>query len=104
MNPKLDTKPETTLTDSKTKWLWTLGIALTLIVLFLSPFLLRVLFSEGRFGMMGYGYGWHMPMMYAGYGMMGIGMFFMWLIPFGLLIIIGLGIALLFRQLKPQNQ
>jgi hypothetical protein len=59
--------------------------------------------------MMGRGYGYGMPMTLApgasagvnyGYGMMApFGMFFMWLIPLGTLILIALGIAWLVKQL-----
>jgi predicted house-cleaning NTP pyrophosphatase (Maf/HAM1 superfamily) len=50
--------------------------------------------------MMGYGYGWHMPMMYGGFGMMGFGMMlFMWLISLASLVLIGLGIAWLVKTL-----
>ncbi len=54
--------------------------------------------------MMGYGYGSHMPMMYGGFGMMGIGMFFMWLISLASLILIGLGIAWLVKALTSSKQ
>lgn len=82
----------------KNKWKWTLGIALAVILL-LIPLFVQVFLQIPAYGMMNYGYGWHMPMMYGG-GMMGFGMMFMmWLILLGLLILIGLGIAWLVKSL-----
>ncbi len=83
----------------KNTWKWTFGIALAFIVLFILPFIWGLFLPLGGYGMMGYGYGWHMPMMYGGYGMMGFGMLFMWLILLGLLILIGLGITWLVKML-----
>ena len=82
---------------SSTKWI--IGIVIGLIVLFLLPFLWRLVFPAYGYGMMGgYGYGYHMPMM--GYGFFPfLGMIFMWLFPFGLLALIVLGIAWLVKQL-----
>ena len=86
----------------KLNWKWILGIALVLAVLFALPFVWRIFMPFGGYGMMGYGYGYNMPMM-RGFGgpMMGYGygMFFMWLIPVGTLILIILGIAWLIKQL-----
>ena len=87
----------------KTNWKWILGGAFVLALL-AAPLLWSVFTPYRAYPMMGYGYGWHMPMMYGGYGMMGFGMFLMWLIPLGLLILIGLGIAVLARQLKAEKQ
>lgn len=81
----------------KNAWKWILGIALALVVLFVLPFAWRLFMPFGGYGMMGYG--WHMPMMYGGFGMMGFGMIFAWLIPLGLLVLIGLGIAWLVKAL-----
>jgi len=96
MNQKSDTKPAV-----KNKWMWTLGIALVFIVLFVPPALFRLLYSYA-----GYGYGWHMmPMMYGGgmtpfHGALGFGMMlFMWLISLASLVLIGLGIAWLVKTL-----
>ena len=80
------------------KWKWTLGTALAVILLALL-LIAQVFFPSGAYRMMNYGYGWQMPMMYGG-GMMGFGMvFLMWLILFGLLILIGMGIAWLVKAL-----
>lgn len=82
---------------------WTIGIVVGLVVLFLLPFAWRLIFPIYGYGMMG-GYG-RMPMMGGyGYGFMPFGMIFIWLIPLGLLVLIGLGIAALVKYLanKPQ--
>ena len=80
----------------------TLGIALILIILFSIPFVWRVFMPYGGYGMMkGYGYG--MPMMSYRYGMIPFGMLFMWLIPLGLLVLIGLGIVWLVKQLTTKT-
>ena len=77
---------------------WMIGIALILIVFFSIPFVWQLFMPYDRYGMMrGYGYG--MPMMYYGFGMMPFGMLFMWLIPVGILILIALGIIWLVKQL-----
>ncbi len=77
---------------------WVIGISLVLLVLFALPFLWRVFMPYSGYGMMrGYGYG--MPMMNYGFGMMPFGLLFMWLIPLGILTLIGLGIAWLVKQL-----
>ncbi len=81
------------------KWKWGLGIAITVIIL-LVPLLAQIFLPDGRYRMMDYGYGWHMPMMYGVPGMMGFGMMlFVWLILLGLLILIGLGITWLVKML-----
>ena len=81
------------------KWKWTLGTALAVILLALLLLFAQVFFPSGAYRMMNYGYGWQMPMMYGG-GMMGFGMvFLMRLILFGLLILIGMGIAWLIKAL-----
>jgi uncharacterized membrane protein len=52
------------------------------------------------YGMMGTTNEWYMPMMYGGPVMMSIGMIFlMWLILLALLVLIGLGIAWLVKEL-----
>jgi len=88
---------------SKTaKWIIGIGIAI-LILQFVAPFLWQLIFpgAYGGYGMMGrgYGYGIHMPMMGYGSGFGLFGMLFMWLIPLGILALIGLGIAWLVKQL-----
>jgi hypothetical protein len=79
---------------------WVIGsVAVLVILLFLAPFLWQLIFpgAYAGYGMMGRGYGMHMPMM--GFGFMPFGIFFMWLIPLGTLILIILGIAWLIKQL-----
>jgi len=77
---------------------WIVGIVLIVVVLFAIPFLWQVSMPLGGYGMMrGYGYG--MPMMRYGFGMMPFGMLFMWLIPLGLLTLIVLGIVWLIKQI-----
>jgi hypothetical protein len=82
---------------------WVIGIVIALLVLqFAMPFLWQLIFPAANaygYGMpmmrgYGFGNGWHMPMMGFGFG--GI---FMWLLPVGTLILIGLGIAWLVKQL-----
>ncbi|MEW6403075.1 MAG: hypothetical protein AB1649_14850 [Chloroflexota bacterium] len=83
---------------------WTIGIVVVLVVLFALPFVWQAVFPTYGYGMMGGGYG-RMPMMgNSGYGLMPFGMAFMWLIPLGLLVLIGLSIAALIKYLttKPQ--
>jgi len=93
--------------STKNKWLIGVGIALGLIVLFFLPSLWQTFFHPQGFGMMG-GYG-RSPMMsgngfspmHGGIGFgMGYGMFFLWLIPLGLITLIGLGIAALIKYLR----
>ena len=81
---------------------WIIGIALVLIVLYSIPFAWRLWIPYGGYGMMrGYGYG--MPMMYYGFGMMPFGMLFMFLIPLGLLTLIVLGIVWFVKQLTAKT-
>jgi hypothetical protein len=88
---------------TKNKWLIGVGIVIVLIVLFALPFVWQTLFPVQGYGMWG---GMHMRggMMGPGfsplYGGMGLGAFFMWLIPLGLIALIGLGIAALIKYLK----
>lgn len=83
----------------KNIWKWIFGIALILIALLTMPFLMGLFFSDNGYGMMPYNYGWHMPMMYGGFGMMP----FMWLISLASLVLIGLGIAWLINSLNAQK-
>ena len=63
---------------------WIIGIVVALVVLqFAMPFVWQLVF----------------PGAYTGYGMMPFGMFFMWLIPLGIVALIVLGIAWLVKQL-----
>lgn len=81
---------------------WTIGIIIGLVVLFALPFVWQAISPGYGYGMMGYG---HMPMMgNYGFGFMPFGMLFMWLIPLGLVVLLGLGIAALVKYLttKPQ--
>jgi len=80
----------------KLNWKWIPGIALVLIVLSSLPLAWQVFMPYGGYGMMR---GYSMPMMRYGFGMMPLGMLFMWLIPLGILILIVLGIVWLVRQL-----
>jgi hypothetical protein len=74
------------------------GIVLVLVVLLSIPIVWQLFMPYGGYGMMrGYGYG--MPMMSYGFGMIPFGMLFMLLIPLGLLILIVLGIVWLVKQL-----
>ena len=84
----------------QTPWKWLLGIALALIALIVVPLVWALVLPSGGYRMMGTDYGWHMPMAYGGFGMMGIGMVFVWLIPPALLVLIVLAIAWLARALK----
>jgi hypothetical protein len=75
-----------------------IGISLVLLILFALPFLWRAFIPYSGYGMMrAYGYG--MPMMNYGFGMMPFGMLFMWLIPLGILTLIVLSIVWLVKQL-----
>jgi hypothetical protein len=93
--------------STKNRWLIGIGIAVGLIILFALPFLWHALFPYQGYGMWG---GMHMrggigPGFSPMYGGMGFGMFSMWLIPLGLLVLIGLGIAALIKYLKtPPSQ
>jgi hypothetical protein len=88
---------------------WIIGIVVVLVLLqFAMPFLWQLLYPvTGGYGMMGNGYG--MPMMrgggggmMGGFGHMGFGFggIFMWLLPLGLLVLIALGIAYLWKKLN----
>ncbi len=88
--------------STKNKWLVGIGIALGLVVLFFLPSIWQSLFPMHGFGMMGYG---NTPMINnSGFshmrGGMGYGMSFLWLIPLGVLTLIGLGIAALIKYLR----
>ena len=75
-----------------------IGIVAALLVLFALALLWQVWMPYGAYGMMrGYGYG--MPMMRYGFGIMPFGMLFMWLIPLGILTLIVLGIVWLVKRL-----
>lgn len=77
---------------------WMIGAVLVVAALLLVPMIWRVVMPYGGYGMMrGYGYG--MPMMSYGFGMMPFGVLFMWLIPTGILVLIVLGIVWLVKQL-----
>lgn len=90
--------------NKTTKWI--IGIVVVLVILqFAMPFLWQLIYPTGYgYGMMG-GYG--SPMMrggwmMGGFGHMGFGFFgglFMWLLPLGLLVLIVLGIAYLWKKL-----
>ncbi len=82
---------------------WILGIAVAFVALLTLPFAWRLIFPYDRYQMMGYGYGWQMPMMYGGNGMMGFGMLFMWLSSLALLALIGLGTAWLIKALTAKK-
>ena len=85
--------------SNKNKWLIGAGIVLGLLILFVLPSIWQALFPAQAFGMMGIR---HSPMMGFGrsYFGMGFGMFLVWLIPPGLLVLIGLGIAALVKYLR----
>lgn len=83
---------------------WVIGIVTAIVILqFFAPFLWQLIFpgAYAGHGMIGRGYGMHMPMM--GFGFMPFGMFFLWLIPLGILILIVLGIAWLVKQLTAKS-
>jgi hypothetical protein len=88
----------------KNKWFIGIGIAVGLIVLFFLPLIWQTLYP-----VTGYGYGmWGGMHMRGGmgygfspvFGGVEFGMFFMWLIPLGLLVLICLAIAALIKYLK----
>jgi len=79
-------------------WAWILGVVLVLGLASISFFSNMPAYAQ--YPMMSNGYGWHMPMMQSGYGMWGLGMFWMWLIQLGLLVTVGLSIAALIKYLK----
>ncbi len=81
-------------------WKWAIGIASAILLILIPLFVGMMFLPNGGYGMMRYGYGWHMPMMYGGFGMMGFGMMlFMWLISLASLVLIGFGIAWLVKTL-----
>jgi hypothetical protein len=90
--------------STKNKWLIGIGIAVVLVILFFLPLIWHTFFPAQGFGMMGGGYGYGYGMHNFGFspmfGMMGFGMFFVWLIPLGLLVLLGLGIAALIKYLR----
>jgi hypothetical protein len=82
---------------------WIIGIVVVLVILQLAmPFIWNLFYpAANTFGygmpmMRGYGLrgGMHFPMMGFGFGG-----FFMWLLPLGILILIALGIAYLWKKL-----
>jgi hypothetical protein len=76
---------------------WMIGLVVGLLVLIALPFIWGAIFPSVGYGMMGYR---HMPMMGAsGFGFLPFGMFFLWLIPVGLLALLVLGIASLVKYL-----
>jgi hypothetical protein len=87
-------------------WKWALGITLAIAVLLVPPLTWRIFFSYGGYEMMRNISGWHMPMVYVGPGMMGFGMMFlMWLVLLTFLVLIGLGIAWLVKEVTaPKHQ
>ncbi|MDO8754934.1 MAG: hypothetical protein Q7J80_13640 [Anaerolineales bacterium] len=80
-------------------WKWILGTVLVLGLVAV-PFFWNASAPYGQYPMMGTGYGWQSPMMYGGYGMMGFMGLFMWLAGLGFLVLIGLGIAWLVKELN----
>ncbi len=94
---------------------WIIGIVAVLVILqFVMPFVWHLIYPTS-YGMMrggGFGYGSRMPMMggtpfgFGMHSMLGLGGFFMWLFPLGLLALIGLGIVYLWRKIneKPAQQ
>ena len=86
--------------STKNKWLLGIGIVVGLIVLFALPFLWHALYPAAGYGTGVGGYGMHGFGFSPMHGGMGFGMFFVWLIPLGLLVLIGLGIAALIKYLN----
>jgi CBS-domain-containing membrane protein len=84
------------------KWKWVLGLTLAMVVLLVPLFAWRFFVP---FGVIGNTNGWYMAMMYGSPAMMSIGMMFlMWLILLASLVLIGLGIAWLVKELSAQNK
>ena len=84
------------------KWKWVLGLTLAMVVL-LFPTLAWRFFLP--YGMMRNTNEWYTPMMYGAPGMMAFGMMFlMWLILLATLVLIGLGIVWLIKELSAQNK
>ena len=82
----------------KNKWKWVLGLTLALTVLIVPPFAWGFFLSNG---MTRNTNRWYMPMMYDPPGMMAFGMMFlMWLILLASLILMGLGIVWLAREIS----
>lgn len=84
------------------KWKWALLITLAMIVLLVPPFAWSFFLAYGRYTIMGNTYGWYMymPMIHGSPAMMSLGMIFlMWLTLVASLVLIGLGIAWLVREL-----
>lgn len=86
---------------------WIIGIVAVLVVLqFVMPFIWQLLYPiTGGYGMMGNSYGMMRGGgMMGGFGHMGFGFgfggIFMFLLPLGLLILIGLSIAYLWKKLN----
>ena len=95
--------------NTKNKWLIGIAVGIGLIVLFFLPSLWHAIFPTYGYGMMS-GSAGYMPMMGGGYGrggfgygFMSFGMFFMCLIPLGLIALIGLGIAALIKYLNTKS-
>jgi len=86
--------------DMNNKWKWIIGIAVSIIIIVALFGAQSTWLMANRYGMMN-GYGWHMPMMYN--GMMGAGIFFVWLIGFALLVFLVLAIIWLVRELTSPN-
>lgn len=93
---------------------WIIGIVVALIVLqFAMPFVWQLIYPTS-YGIMrgGFGFGSRMPMMggstFGMHPMMGFsfGGFLMWLLPVGLLVLIGLGIVYLWKKIneKPAQE
>lgn len=80
------------------KWKWVLGLILAMMVLIVPPFAWGFFLSNGMTRITSE---WYMPMMYRAPGMMAFGMMFlMWLILLASLILIGLGIVWLIKELS----
>ena len=98
--------------SNRNKWLIGVGILAGLLILFALPFIWQALSGDAGYGpgygMMRYG---RMPMMHGyapmhgsyGYGGFSFMMFLAWLIPTGLLVLIGLGIASLIKYLRSNS-
>ncbi len=83
------------------KWKWVLGLILATMVLIVPPFAWGFFVS---YGMTRNTNEWFMPMMYGSPGMMAFGMMFlMWLILLASLILIGLGIVWLVKEISPKK-
>ena len=95
--------------EMKLNWKWATGIVLILAVLFALQFAWQLWMLYSGYGMMG-GYSPRMPMMSYSYRMtpfhrvLPFGMIFMWLVPFVELILLGLGIVWLVKQLTSKSE